>query len=184
MCWPAALAALGTGAGSAAAGATAAGATAAAGLGQTLQVLGLVASVGGSVAQGIAASNAAKTQAALTEKQAAIEKQLTATEDQRRRQQFRSQIAAQRAELAARGIAADSPTAILLGQVAATEMSFNSQAVRQSGAAKVDELSAVAAASRADAANSVINGSVSAVGKALTAAPDIWPGLSSGRVLG
>lgn len=183
MCVPQAIAALSTAFGGAtAAGATAAAGTAAAGagIGSTLQTIGTVASIGGSIWQGYAGAKAARQQAAAISEQMAVEKQLNATEDNRRRQQFRAQIAQQRAELTARGVQLDSPTAVLLGQVAAEEMSFESQAVRQSGAARQRELSAQRRAVLADGSNSVLRGWTSAASTLVTAAPDLWPGLSGG----
>lgn len=181
MCWGplAPLMAGLTGAGATAAGATAAagGAAAATGIGSTLQTLGLVASVGGSLVQGIAANRIAKSQAAAISEQMAAEKQLNATEDNRRRAQFRSQLAQQRAELSARGVQADSPTALLLGQIGAQEMSFESQAVRVGGAARQTELSAQRRAVLADGANSMLKGVFSAAGSLVSGAQDIWPGL-------
>lgn len=188
MCVQAALAALGPlfGTGATAAGATAAASAASTGLslGTVLQTAGMIASVGGSIAQGIAASKAAKTQAELIEQQAATEKQLNATEDNRRRALFRTQIAQQRAELASRGIQLDSPTALLLGQTAAQEMSFESQSVRQAGYAKQQELSYAAKAARADAANSLLKGFTTAAGSFVTSAIDIWPGLKTSTLSG
>lgn len=183
MCLPQAIAAVAPLFGGAtAAGATAAAGTAAAsGIGSTLQMLGTAAAVGGSLVQGIAGARAASQQAAMISEQMGIEKKLNATEDNRRRAQFRAQIAQQRAELGARGVQLDSPTAVLLGQVAAQEMSFESQAVRQSGAARQSELTAQRRAVLADGANSMLRGVFSAAGSLVTGAQEIWPGLSGNR---
>lgn len=177
MCWPAALGALGLG-GTAAAGATAAGATAAAtGVG-FWQTLGTVVGAGGAILQGVQGAQAARAQTAAIEQQAETERRLNATEDQRRRAQFMSAISQQRAELAARGVTLDSPTAVMLGQTAAQELSFESQSVRSGGAARQAELSASAAMSRARGVSSLLRGTFSAADTILTAAPDLWPGFN------
>ncbi|MBW4710737.1 hypothetical protein KX928_23350 [Roseobacter sp. YSTF-M11] len=168
-----ALAASGFAGGAAATGAAAGAATA----GGLLQTAGLLLSVGGTVAQAVSANKAAKQTAAEIEVQRALEKRINATEDQRARLQFASQIATQRAELAARGVSPDSPTAILLGQTAARELSFQSQSIRSTGEATDRELSATARATRARGRRNLLTGSASAAGKFLTAAPEIWPDL-------
>lgn len=184
MCVPAILAGLGIGGGAAAGAATAAGATAAAGatFGAGLQTLGALIGIGGSIAQGIGAMNAARDQASALEDQRRTEATLAATEDARRRARFMTQIRQQRAELAARGVAPDSPTAILLGQTAARELSFESQAVRSGAAARDAELSYEARAARARGAQGMLSGVTSAAGIALSAAPAIWPGLADRRL--
>lgn len=174
MCIPAlaALAAGGTGA------ATAAGATAAAtAAGSTLQTLGLIASVGGSLYSGMSAMQMGKAQAAQIEAQRVTERNLNATKDHRASLQFAKQIRQQAADLAARGFDLGSPTAVLLGQEAAQEMAFNSQAIRSEGQARDAELSASARIARSQATKSMITGTVGAAGKFITAAPDIWPEL-------
>lgn len=177
MCIPALLAALAPAAG----GATAAGAAAGAatGLAKALQVGGTLLSVGGSLYQGMAANSAAKAQAAHLDVQATNERTLTAIEDHRTRGQFRSQIRQQAAELAARGINLGSPTAVLLGQTAAREMSFASQSVRARGQARQQEITSQRRAVLAQGRMSLLRGGASAAATALTAAPEIWPGLRS-----
>lgn len=155
-------------------GTTAAGASAGA---STLQTLGLVTSIGGSVVSGIQAAGEAKAQAKAIGEQKAAEARMTAIEDQRTRAQYHSAMRRQSAELAARGISGDSVTAILLGQTAAAEMSFASQGVRQTGAARQTELSATQRALRARGTQSLLSGFTGAASSLLTAAPDIWPEL-------
>lgn len=180
MCTPAVLGFLIPGG---AAAATAAGATAAAAtIGATLQTVGTIVGIGGALYQGIAGAKAAKEQSKAIQAQMKTEAQLTAVQDQRTREQFKAAIAQQRADLAARGVSLDSPTAILLGQTAAQELSFESQSIRSSGSARQVELSAADRAARADRATSVLKGFFSAAGTALKAAPDIWPGLSDLRL--
>lgn len=177
----------GGGAASTAAGATAAASTAAATgatVGSTIQTLGTIFSVGGALAQGIAGRNAAKANAAAISQQMDTEARLTAIEDQRRSAQFATQIAQQRADLAARGISLDSVSAIMLGQTAARERSFESQAVRSGGAARQAELSNERRAQLAQGSLSMIKGVSSAAGSFLKAAPDIWPGFMDKRVGG
>jgi hypothetical protein len=81
-----------------------------------------------------------KEQTAVLQEQAATERQLTGAEDYQRRREFSRAIAQQRADLAARGVSLDSPTAILLGEQAAIEMSYESQAVRAAGDARQREI--------------------------------------------
>ncbi|AQS46549.1 hypothetical protein BMG03_01080 [Thioclava nitratireducens] len=196
MCNPAFLAPLFSTAGATAAGATAAaslipaaGSAAAATAGaaatgfSALQTIGTIASIGGTLYSGIAGAKAAQAQADAIGQQMETEKQLNAIEDNRRRKEMRSAIAQQRAELAARGVQLDSPTAIALGQAAGRELSFESQAVRSGGQAKQIELSSARRAALADKTNSWLRGTTSAAGKFLTAAPELWPGFARGGVL-
>lgn len=182
MCVPAMIAALGPVFG----GATAAGATAAAGAGAaaaggglaaTLQTIGTLAAVGGSIASAVGGVKAGKAQARAIEAQMKTEGQLSAIEEARRRREFLVGLSQQRAELAARGVNLDSPTAIALGQTTAREMSFDSQAIRSGGMARQTELSAAQRAAKAEGMMSLLKGSFSAAGSLLSAAPDLWPGL-------
>ncbi len=177
MCLPGALAALGMGGAATAAGATAAATTAA----STLSTIGTILSVGGTLYQGISGMQAANANAAAIEAQRRDEAQLNAVQDQRTRQKMASQIATQRAELAARGVQLDSVTAMMLGQTAARELSFESQSIRTTGVARDRELSASARAARAQGASSLLRGVISAAGDLVTAAPEIWPGFMRGE---
>lgn len=180
MCLPTMLAALGVG-GAGATAATAAGATAGAatavGTGSLLSALGTGVSIFGSLMQGAQARDAANEQAAHIENQRQTENALNAVRDQRSRKQFRSAIAQQRAELVSRGVNLNSPTAVFLGQTAAREMAFDSQSIRTTGQACNVELSSQAQFARAKGAQSMLRGTVNAVGTLFKAAPDIWPGL-------
>jgi len=169
------------GATAAAGAATAAGATAgaAAAGGGFLQTLGLLTSIGGTLMQAGASAKASAQMAAATASQKATEAQLTATEDDRTRVKFRQALHQQSAELIARGISLDSPTAVLLGQTAAQEASFASQEVRSRGAARQTELTVAQQGYRARAASDVLKGNFDAAGTFLTKAPDIWPELLS-----
>ncbi len=179
MCIPAALAAVGLG------GATAAGATAAAatGLAGTLSTLATIATIGGTVYQGVSAYKAGKAQAAAIEAQAETERKLTATQDARQRAKMSSAIRQQSAELLARGVSLDSPTAIALGQTAAQELSFDSQAIRAGGAARQTELSAQRRIALGDAMSGLLKGVAGGASQFLTAGPDVWPGLFRERQL-
>ena len=158
-------------------GAGATTATGAAAAANSLSTLGTIVSVGGSLLSGIQGAQAASAQAKALDQQARTEAQLAATQEQRERKQFLSAIAQQRAELAARGVQLDSVTAVALGQTAAQEMSFQGQATRSGGAARVAEISASARAARAGRTGSMLKGIFSAADSVLIAAPDIWPGL-------
>ena len=173
MCILAALSAIGSAAG----GATAAGATAAAGAASGLSTLGTALGVVGSLYQGYSTYQTSKDQAAALEQQARTERQINAVRDQRTRREYVSQMRQQAAELAARGVSLDSPTAVLLGQTAAQEMSFASQTVRSEGAATQTELSNGQRLARARATQGLISGAASAAGNLLTGAPKIWPEL-------
>lgn len=155
-------------------GATAAGATAAA---STLATIGTVIGLVGTVYQGVAGYRAGKAQAAEIAAQRKTEAALTATQDARQRAKMASAIRQQSAELAARGVQLDSPTAVALGQTAAQELSFDSQAIRSGGMARDRELSAQQRIARAEANSSMFKGIAGAAGSFLTSAPDIWPGL-------
>ncbi|MEM9579054.1 MAG: hypothetical protein AAF891_00085 [Pseudomonadota bacterium] len=142
-----------------------------------LQTAGLLLSVGGSIAQGIDANQAAQQTAADIEAQRAVERRINAAEDDRARMLMASEIATQRAELTARGVTPDSPTAILLGQTAAQELSFQSQSIRSTGEATDQELSASARATKARGRRNLLTGYASAARTTLTAAPQVWPDL-------
>jgi hypothetical protein len=188
MCFPALLAPLAGIGGATAAGATAAAATGAAAGGLTfgglLQVVGTVASIAGSLSQGNMAVDAGNEQIAELQAKAQTEAELTATADMRKRQEWRAATAQQRAELAKRGISLDSPTAMLLGRTAAQEMSFESQAIRSDGEAKRRELTGAQRVVKAQAEDAFIKSRFSAAGSLLTAAPELWPGITDKRVLG
>jgi hypothetical protein len=180
MCVPALAAvipALGGAGAATAAGATAAATTAAAGIGQTLATVGTIASIGGSIYQGMAGARAAQQQADYLEQQRQDELKLAAVEDDRIREKFRAELGRQRAELVARGISLDSPTAVLLGETAAREASFESQSRRSTGQARATELSATERQVRARGRLSLLQGGLSAVGTFLERGPEVWPGL-------
>jgi hypothetical protein len=176
MCVPAiaSLATLATGA----TAATAAGATAgAATIGSTLAGLGAITSLGASIYSGITGRQTARANAKAVRDRAATEAALTATQDQRETEAFRSQIRQQTAELAARGVSLDSPTAVLLGQTAGQELSFQSQAIRSAGAATQQELTAQERLYVAQGNQALLSGVLSGAGTFLTAAPKVWPEL-------
>ncbi len=165
-------------------GAFTGGGAAAAGTGLTfgkaLMTVGAIASAGGQLYQGVQSSRIAKANAEYAEQQSAMERQLGAVEDQRVRDRMRRQMAAQRAELVARGVSLDSPTAILLGREAAKELTFESQRTRLASANKQAQLSAEARSYRMKASSALWSGGLSAAGSVLSAAPKLWPGLSGG----
>lgn len=133
--------------------------------------------IGGSLLQGVQGMATANRNAQHVAEQRATEQALYATQDQRQRRKFRSQIGQQTAELAASDISLMSPTALVLASEAGREMSFESQSVRSHGAARSAELSATEANLRAQATESLIGGITSAAGGFLNAAPTVWPGL-------
>jgi hypothetical protein len=208
MCLPAIGAAIGsvaTAIGGAVGGLTAAGAGAGAmTIGGLLQGVGAVAGVAGALYQNRQTRDFARAQVAgqeallreqtaVLQDQARTEAQVTAVTDQRRRQEFFRTIRQQTAELAARGVSLDSPTAILLGQTAAQELSFDSQATRADGAARQREIAGGLRAAgvqsqtaitdiRAQARKDRLNTTIGAVGSALTGATTIWPGLADTRI--
>lgn len=163
--------------------ATAAGATAAATTAGALQTLATIATIGGTLYSGITAYQTGKQQAAAYEAQAKTEAQLTATQDQRERVKMAGVIAQQRAEVMGRGMDLSSPTAIYLGQTAAQEMSFDSQAIRSGGAARQQELSVQEKIAHANASAGLMKGVIGAAGDFLTMGPDTWPGLFRERQL-
>ena len=163
--------------------ATAAGATAAATTAGTLQTLATIATIGGTLMSGITAYQTGNAQAAAYDAQAKTEAQLTAVQDQRERAKMAGAIAQQRAEVLGRGMDLSSPTAIYLGQTAAQEMSFDSQAIRSGGAARQQELSVQKRISLANASAGLMKGVIGAAGDFLTMGPDTWPGLFRERQL-
>lgn len=169
------------GGGAAAAGA--ATATAATGAVGALQTLATVASIAGTLYSGVSAYGAGKAQETVLREQMKTEQALTATQDQRQRGKMQSMIRQQGAELLARGVDLSSPTAVYLGQTAAQELSFDSQAIRSAGAARNAELSSQAQIARASANASLLKGTVGAASDFLTMGPDVWPGLFRERQL-
>lgn len=168
--------------GAATAGITGAAAATGAGIlgaGALLQNIGTIASVGGSLASGFMQANAMRAQADQIKQQQATERQINAVEDQRFRSRFMSQIAQQNAELAARGVSLDSPTAALLGQYAGQELEYGSQSIRAGGEARDIELSAAEQQINSSATLSMFRGGFSAAGSLLNATPQLWPGLLS-----
>ncbi len=159
------------------------GAGAAAGTAGALQTLATIATIGGTLYSGITAYQTGKEQARAYDAQAKTEAQLTATEDHRQRQKMAGVIADQRGQVLARGIDLSSPTAVYLGQTAAQEMSFDSQAIRSGGAARQAELSTQAKIARANASAGLIKGTIGAASDFLTMGPDTWPGLFRERQL-
>ena len=150
---------------------------AASGIGGTLQAIGTVVSMGGALYQGVQSVNTANANIEAIDKQRQQEAELTAIEDQRTRREYRSKIRQQRAELLKRGVQLDSPTAVMLGEQAAKEMSFASQGVRQRGKATQDELSATQKNLAARAQSDVLSGTLSAADTLMEASPDLWPEL-------
>ncbi|SFY18675.1 hypothetical protein SAMN04244548_03005 [Paracoccus pantotrophus] len=165
--------------GTTAAGASAAAATAGAGAASALSTIGTGLGVVGGLMSGISAYRTGKAQEAALREQARTEQELNAVQDQRTRREYMSQMRQQAAELAARGISLDSPTAVLLGQTAAQEMSFASQAVRSEGSARQAELSNEARLARARGTQGLLSGTFSAAGALVSGAPKIWPELLS-----
>lgn len=154
--------------------ATAAGATAVASTAATLQTIGSIVGIGGSIFQGVSAMKTAKVNAAAIEDQKATEAKLNAIKDHRERMKFTSAIAQQSAEIAGRGVALDSPTAIFLGQSAAQEMAFNSQSIRSTGEARQSELSTSQQNMLARGRQGLLRGGLSAAGAFLNKTPDQW----------
>lgn len=167
----------GAGAGAATAAGATAGATAAAGTATALTQLGTIVSIAGT---GLTALNTAAESRRMRreiEVQKATEAKLTAVEDQRTRRSFVSEIRRQAAELLARGVSLDSPTAVALGDTAARELSYESQAVRSGGEARQIELTSEQRSLRAKGRMALLKGGFSAAGTLLEDAPDLWPGL-------
>ena len=171
---------LGALAGLAGGGAAAGAATGAIG---ALQTLATVASIGGTLYSGISAYQTGKAQEAALTQQAETEARLTATQDQRVRAKMESAIRQQGAEIMARGIDLGSPTAVYLGQTAAQELSFESQAIRSGGMARNAELTTQAQIARSSATAGLIKGTVGAASDFLTMGPEVWPGLFRERQL-
>jgi hypothetical protein len=165
-------------------GATAAGATAAASglsFGTILSGIGTAVSVVGALKQAKAAGQAASEQVAQLAVQKTAEANLAATEEQRHRQQFQRAQAQQRAELAARGVSLDSPTAILLGQTLAQEMSFDAQAVRSGGVARQQELTGAQRVALATGTSARMRGRYSAAASLLSGGVDLWKNFAPDR---
>lgn len=168
-------------------GATAAGATAGAAAGglfagNALQTIGTVLMVGGQVYGGFAQARAIDQQRQDVARQQQEQAQLSAIEEQRTMRAWRSEIRKQAAEMGARGIAMDSPTAVALGETAAREMAFAAQSARSTGIARAAELSATQRSLAARRRLSILDGTLGAAGSFLSAAPRLWPNLSERRV--
>lgn len=143
----------------------------------TMMMIGSAVSIGGSIYQGIAGYQQGQAQARMLNEQAATEAQLTGVEDARLRDEMRGQIAKQRLQIVGRGVSLDSPSAVLLGQQAAEELSYASQSVRSQGEARQQELKAGATSARASGTLALLKGGFSAAGTFLNDQPTVWPGL-------
>lgn len=152
----------------------------AAGIGSALAAVGTVTSIYGQLQQGRAMARSAQQQADFLEQQRQDELKLSAIEDDRIREKFRAELGRQRAELVARGISLDSPTAVHFGEAAAREASFASQSRRSESGARAAELSATERQMRARGRMSLLRGRLSAASTFLDRAPDVWPGLLEG----
>lgn len=149
-------------------------ATAVAGTAATLQTIGSIVAIGGSIYQGVSGMKNAKANAAAIEEQKRTEAKLNAVKDHRERMKFTSAIAQQSAEIAGRGVDLDSPTAIFLGQTAAQELAFNSQSIRSTGEARQSELSGAQENLLARGRQGLLRGGLSAAGAFLNKSPDQW----------
>lgn len=159
------------------AAATAAGATAAATAGSSLATIGTIVTAGGALASGIGQYRAAKATAREIGQQRETAARISAVEDQRSRRRFMTAIRRQSGELLARGVSLDSPTALVLGQQAAQELAYDSQAIRAGAGARDLELSSEQRAMRARGTGALLRGGFSAAGAVLDDAPDLWPEL-------
>lgn len=162
-----------TGSGATAAGATAGAATA----GSALLKAGTFLAAGSSIYGGIASYRANREMVRDIERQKETEAQLNSVREQRAVQQYKTALATQRAELAKRGLSLDSPTAVFLGQTAAREMAFEAQTIRQGGQATQQELTDSQRRLKTRGTVDLFRGGLSAAGRVLTAAPDLWPEL-------
>lgn len=146
----------------------------------SLAVGATVISAGGSLMQGAASQRAANATARQQTEQARVERLLGAVEDDRTRTRMRARAGEMRAQLAARGVQLDSPSAIALAETAAREMSFASQDVRGRSGARVNELGAASRQSRALGRQAMLQGVTNAAGTVLTGGSRLWPSLASG----
>ncbi|MGI3163070.1 hypothetical protein ACRARE_00050 [Pseudooceanicola sp. 200-1SW] len=144
-----------------------------------MQTIGTVLAIAGPLVQGAQTAAAARANVELIENQKQQQRALDATRADRERRRFQSQIAVQRAELAARGVQLDSATAVLLGQSAAAELSFNDQAIRSGAQATQNELTAEQVNYRAKASQALLRGGLSAAGAWLDRPADEWAELLS-----
>lgn len=142
-----------------------------------IAAIGTGVSAAGQISAANKAKKAGAANAAALKEVMAAEKAMTAIEDVRTRSRFRTEMRKQSTELAARGIALDSPTAMLLAEQAGRELSFMSQGIRQKGEAKQAELKTGLAQNNAMTAQQVAQGQVGAASTILNAVPDIFPGL-------
>lgn len=144
---------------------------------RVLSTAGTIAAVGGPLVQGAATRRAAEAQAGRIQDQRNEQAYLSAIEADRTRLAYRREIATQQAQLAAAGIDLGSPSAIYLGQSAAREMAFATDAVRQNASAADRELSYSQQSVLSRGRLSAMNGRFTAAGSLLTRAPALWPEL-------
>lgn len=152
---------------------------AATGIGQAVAVAGTAMSALGAIYQGRATQAAAQQQSAGLEAQKQQTMQLASIEETRMRQNFRTQINQQTAELGARGFDLGSPTAQYLARQAGQEMAFAGQAIRQNAQANRLEITQQQQALEMQGRSAMMMGKFSAAGTVLRAAPDLWPDLLS-----
>lgn len=152
-------------------------------IGQALSFAGAAIGAIGKLSAGRDMQQTEQENAARLERTRRIEQQLTSIEDERTRQEFREEMARQDAELAARGVSLDSPTAAAFADAAGREMEFASRSVRQAGNARAAELSHEARLAQARGRKGMLTSQISVASDILSAAPDLWPGLKQRPVL-
>ncbi len=144
-----------------------------------IQAIGMAASIGGTIYAGIAQQQQMQAQVQALEQQKEHARAIAAAEEQDALDGFGREIARQRGGIIAAGLTLDSPTAVYLGEQAAREMSYEAQSIRAKGQAQVGGISAEQSILKARGDQAVMGGLFGAAGKALTAAPDLWPELLS-----
>lgn len=164
--------------------ATAAGATGLAAtksaftIGSVLRGVGTIAGIVGPVVQGVQTAQAARQNQALIEQQQIDNARIGSIETQRRRAQFRTQMATQVAQAAGRGLSLDSPTTRLLGRAGAQEMAYDTIATQSGIVGRQQALSAESRAWNARARQGVLAGGLGAAAAYVTSQERRWAQLS------
>ncbi|MEE3101712.1 MAG: hypothetical protein VX463_18295, partial [Pseudomonadota bacterium] len=151
-------------------------------LGSLASTIGAGLATAGSLYGAVQQSRSQSAYADAQAQRAQYETMLGAIEDERTRDRMRQELGRTLAQLAARGVQLDSPSALAIGERAARETSFASQSARSGAAARAGTLTAEARQSRALASSALMRGTINAAGSLLTRAPDLWPGLAETRV--
>jgi hypothetical protein len=146
-----------------------------------IPVAGLALSAGGMVYQGIQQSQAAKQQGRALEYAADQERGAAQAEEWQMREATGRMLATQTAGLASAGVDLGSPSSTDLAYTSGRNAAYDMALNRYGRESQARLYGYQARATAAQGPGLMLAGGLSAAGRMLSAAPDIWPGLRGGR---